>query len=179
MPWGQVPASLQSFWQGCFGSLLCLVCWGACRPLGGAIAVTAGGGEEWSCGSATSLSLGSCGFIPWLCCWLPAGKAWSGTLSSYVPQLHIAWYHVILEPQPGCSKMPQITWQPTASLVSSVGNLQGDTGPSQNLEAPGPSTLKSGSCSFHAIENEVLQKLSQQSLIMLLWWNFPLCPEFA
>lgn len=50
-----------------------------------------------------------------------------------------------------------------------MGNLQGDVGPNQNPEAPGPLTLESESCSFCAIANEVLQWLSQRSLIMLLW----------
>lgn len=139
---------------------------GTCRPSAGAIA---GRGEERSCGSVTSPGLGSHGFNSWLCRCLPVGRAWSGTLSNSVSQLFIAWYHIILKPQPICSKMLHITRQPTALLVSSMGNLQGDIGPNQNPEAPGPPTLESGSCSFCEIENEVLQQLSQRSLIMLLW----------
>lgn len=54
---------------------------GTCRPSAGAVA---GRGEEWSCGSAASLGPGSPRFNSWLCCCLPVGKAWSGTLSNSV-----------------------------------------------------------------------------------------------
>lgn len=127
-----------------------LVGQGTCRPSAGAIA---GRGEEWSCGSAASVGLGSHGFNSWLCCCLPVGRAWSGTLSSSVSQLLIARYHIILKPQPICSRILHIAWQPTALLVSSMGNLWGDIGPNQNPEAPGPPALESGSCSFCEIEN--------------------------
>lgn len=115
-----------------------LVWQGPCRPSARTIA---GRGEEWSCGSAASLGLGSHGFNSWLCCCLPVGRAWSGTLSNSASQLLIAWYHIILKPQPICSKMFHITWQPTALLVSSMGNLQGDKGPNQNPESPRPPSI--------------------------------------
>lgn len=162
------------FWK----STLPVGFWYSRELAGPQLGAIAGRGEERSCGSAASPGLGSHGFNSWLCHCLPVGRAWSGTLSNSVSQLLIAWYHIILKPQPLCSKMLHITWQPTALLVSSMGNLQGDIGPNQNPEAPGPPTLESGSCSFCEIENEVLQQLSQRSLIMLLWWNFLLCVEF-